>query len=242
MNISLIVTKTLIHLLSIIFQIYSDSFNGIQPIFAIAWTPCIHPRHISWYSLYGIQQHIDQGLTELTSKKGLVIIYTGKGKGKTTAALGIALRAVGHGMRVCMIQFIKGEWYYGELTSAKRLEPEFDLVAAGKGFVGIMDDDHDIKEHKDAAKIALNFSRKKMLEKKYDIIILDEINYALNLGLVTSSDVLNLVEDKPEDLTLILTGNYATQEIIDLADLVTEMKEIKHPFQAGIRAKRGIDF
>jgi cob(I)alamin adenosyltransferase len=154
----------------------------------------------------------------------------------------MALRAVGHGMRVCMIQFIKGEWFYGELTSANRLEPEFELVAAGKGFVGIMDDDHDIKEHEASAKNALNFCRKKMLQKKYDIIILDEINYAVNLGLVSSLEVLNLVKDKPRNLTLVLTGNYATQEIIEMADLVTEMREVKHPFQGGVRAKRGIDF
>jgi cob(I)alamin adenosyltransferase len=154
----------------------------------------------------------------------------------------MALRAVGHGMKVCMIQFIKGEWYYGELTSANRLEPEFELVAAGKGFVGIMDDDHDIKEHEASAKNALNFSRKKMLQEKYDVMILDEINYAVNLGLVSSLEVLNLVKDKPRNLTLVLTGNYATQEIIEMADLVTEMREVKHPFQVGVRARRGIDF
>lgn len=154
----------------------------------------------------------------------------------------MALRAVGHGMKVCMIQFIKGEWYYGELTSANRLEPEFELVAAGKGFVGIIDDDHDIKEHQASAKNALNFSRKKMLQKKYDLIILDEINYATNLGLVSSLEVVNLVKQKPADLTLVLTGNHAAQEIIEIADLVTEMREIKHPFQVGIRAKKGIDF
>jgi cob(I)alamin adenosyltransferase len=154
----------------------------------------------------------------------------------------MALRAVGHGMRVCMIQFIKGEWYYGELTSANRLKPQFELVAAGRGFVGILDDDHDLKEHQASAKNALKFSRKKMIQKKYDVIILDEINYAVNLGLVSSLEVLNLVKDKPKDLTLVLTGNYATQEIIEMADLVTEMREVKHPFQVGIRARKGIDF
>ena len=105
-----------------------------------------------------------------------------------------------------------------------------------------MDDDHDIKEHKASARNALNFSRKKMLQEKYDVIILDEINYAVNLGLVSSLEVLNLVKDKPRNLTLVLTGNYATQEIIEMADLVTEMREVKHPFQVGIRAKKGIDF
>ncbi|HEX9318265.1 MAG TPA: cob(I)yrinic acid a,c-diamide adenosyltransferase [Nitrososphaeraceae archaeon] len=181
-------------------------------------------------------------MTEEVINKGLIIVYTGRGKGKTTAALGIALRAVGHGMKVGMIQFIKGEWYYGELTSAKRLEPEFDLVAAGKGFVGIIDDDHDIQDHRDAAKVALEFAKKKMIDKRYDILILDEINYATNLGLVSVREVTNLLILKPEELTLILTGNHAPREIMDLADLVTEMKEIKHPYRLGIKAKKGIDF
>jgi cob(I)alamin adenosyltransferase len=181
-------------------------------------------------------------MTDEVINKGLIIVYTGSGKGKTTAALGIALRAVGHGMKVGMIQFIKGEWYYGELTSAKRLEPEFDLVAAGKGFVGIIDDDHDVQDHRDAAKVALEFAKKKMIDKKYDILILDEINYATNLGLVSVGEVTNLVTLKPEELTLILTGNHAPREIMDLADLVTEMKEIKHPYRLGIKAKKGIDF
>src|SRR6266511_2890841 len=157
-------------------------------------------------------------MTDDVINKGLIIVYTGRGKGKTTAALGIALRAVGHGMKVGMIQFIKGEWYYGELTSAKRLEPEFDLVAAGKGFVGIIDDDHDIQDHSDAAKVALEFAKKKMIDKRYDILILDEINYATNLGLVSVGEVTNLLILKPEELTLILTGNHAPREIMDLAD------------------------
>ncbi len=178
----------------------------------------------------------------MSGKKGLVIVYTGQGKGKTTAALGIALRAVGHGMRVGMIQFIKGEWYYGELTSARRLEPEFDLMAAGKGFVGIMDDDHHIQDHKDAARIAIEIIRKKMSEEKYDILILDEINYAAKLGLISISDMLDIVKCRPPGMTLVLTGNYAPQEIIDVADLVTEMKEIKHPYRLGKKAEKGIDF
>jgi cob(I)alamin adenosyltransferase len=178
----------------------------------------------------------------MSTKKGLVIVYTGNGKGKTTAALGIVLRAVGHGMKVGMIQFIKGEWYYGELTSARRLEPEFDLVAAGKGFVGIIDDDHQIQDHKNAAKVALDLIRKKMSEKKYDILILDEINYAAKIGLISVSEMLDILKRRPKGMTLVLTGNYAPQEIIDLADLVTEMREVKHPYKLGIKAEKGIDF
>ena len=144
-------------------------------------------------------------------KDGLVIVYTGKGKGKTTAALGMALRAVGYNYKVCMIQFIKGSWHYGEMTSSKRLEPEFELTAVGKGFVGIIDDKSPREEHEKIALDALQISKEKIGSEKYDIIILDEINYA-------------------------------KKKIIEIADLVTEMKEIKHPFKFGIKAKRGIDF
>ena len=175
-------------------------------------------------------------------KDGLVIVYTGKGKGKTTAALGMALRAIGYDYKVCMIQFIKGSWHYGEMTSSKRLEPEFELTAVGKGFVGIMDDKSPIEDHKKIAEEALVIAKEKITSEKYNIVILDEINYAVNLGLVKIDDVLKLIQTKPANVNLVLTGNHVRDEIIELADLVTEMKEIKHPFKSGIRAKKGIDF
>jgi cob(I)alamin adenosyltransferase len=178
----------------------------------------------------------------MSSEKGLVIVYTGKGKGKTTAALGIVLRSVGHGFKVGMIQFIKGEWYYGELTSSKRLEPEFEMIAAGKGFVGIIDDDHPAEDHQKAAKEAVALAKVRLSSGQYDIIILDEINYAVKLNLVSLQDVLDIVKVRPKKTSLVLTGNYAPEEIIDVADLVTEMKEIKHPYRAGIKAKKGIDY
>ena len=175
-------------------------------------------------------------------ERGLVIVYTGKGKGKTTAALGIVLRAVGHGYKVGMIQFIKGEWYYGELASSKRLEPEFEMIAAGKGFVGIIDDDHPIEDHQNAAKQAVALAKEKLASGAYDVMILDEINYAAKLKLVSEQDILDLIAAKPEKTSLVLTGNYALDSVIAAADLVTEMKEIKHPYQKGIKAKKGIDF
>ena len=175
-------------------------------------------------------------------KDGLTIVYTGKGKGKTTAALGIALRATGYAKKICMIQFIKGSWHYGEMYSSKRLEPEFEMIAVGKGFVGILDDKSTREEHVKIAREAVQISREKIQSKKYDIIILDEINYAVNLGLVEVNDVLDLIKIKPSTLHLVLTGNYARDEIINVADLVTEMKEVKHPFQVGIKAKKGIDY
>ena len=173
---------------------------------------------------------------------GLVIVYTGDGKGKTTASLGIAVRAIGHGLKVCMIQFIKGEWHYGELNGLKRLEPDFELIVAGKGFVGIIDDDHTFEEHVRAAKNALDIVKQKISLDKFDIIILDEINYAINLGLLQIDDVIKVIQNRPKHLSLILTGNHACTEIISLADLVTEMKEIKHPYKLGLKAKKGIDF
>ena len=175
-------------------------------------------------------------------ESGLIIVYTGKGKGKTTAALGIALRATGYNKKICMIQFIKGSWPYGEMTSSKRLEPEFELIAAGKGFVGIIDDSSPIEDHKRIANEAVKISRSKIQSGEYDIVILDEINYAINLGLIELKDVLSLIKSKPSSLDLVLTGNHAKDEILELADLVTEMKEIKHPFQKGKKAKKGIDF
>jgi cob(I)alamin adenosyltransferase len=176
------------------------------------------------------------------ANRGLVIVYTGKGKGKTTAALGIALRAVGHGYKVGMIQFIKGEWYYGELTSSKRLEPEFELIAGGKGFVGIIDDDHPIEDHQKAAMQAVQLAKEKLERHAYDILILDEINYAAKLKLVSEQDILDIIAAKPSDVSLVLTGNYATDAVMGKADLITEMKEIKHPYQSGIKAKKGIDY
>jgi cob(I)alamin adenosyltransferase len=173
---------------------------------------------------------------------GLVIVYTGKGKGKTTAALGIVLRSVGHGSKVIMIQFIKGEWYYGEISSSKRLEPEFEMIAAGRGFVGIIDDDHPFEEHQKAAQEAVALAKERLSTGKYDIMILDEINYAVKLNLITVRDVLDIINRKPQKTSLILTGNYAPPEFITIADIVTEMREIKHPYQLGIRAKKGIDY
>jgi len=175
-------------------------------------------------------------------KEGLVIVYTGKGKGKTTAALGIALRAVGYNQKVCMIQFIKGSWHYGEMTSSRRLEPDFELTAIGKGFVGIMDDKSSIEDHKKIAKEALRVAQEKIQSNAYNIIILDEINYAINLGLIELEDIIELISNKPDRVSLVLTGNHARDELIERADLVTEMREIKHPFKSGIRAKKGIDF
>jgi cob(I)alamin adenosyltransferase len=175
-------------------------------------------------------------------EKGLVIVYTGDGKGKTTAALGLCIRAVGYDKKVCIIQFIKGSWKYGEIEGIKRLAPNVEFHRKGKGFVGIMDDKLDKSEHVKAAGEALKFAGEQMLSGKYDIVILDEINVAVKLGLIKIDDVVDLIDKKPEGLDLVLTGRGATEEVMERADLVTEMREVKHPFQKGIKAKKGIDF
>lgn len=175
-------------------------------------------------------------------RQGLIIVYTGDGKGKTTAALGMVLRALGYDWKVLIIQFIKGSWTYGEMKGLKRLEPDVELKILGQGFVGIIDDKKPVEEHVAAAQGALTTAFGDVQSDKYDLIILDEINVALNLGLIDLAEVKRLLAEKPKRLHLILTGRNAPQELIDLADLVTEMKEIKHPYQKGILAQKGVDF
>ena len=131
------------------------------------------------------------------SQKGLVIVYTGGGKGKTSAALGLVLRAVGYNHKVCMIQFVKGTWHYGELDSGKRLAPEFELITAGKGFVGILDDKSPREDHVKAANDTLEISKEKIMSGNFDVVILDEINYALQLKLLNLDDVIDLIQSKP---------------------------------------------
>ena len=175
-------------------------------------------------------------------QKGLLIVYTGGGKGKTTAALGLALRASGYGRKICMVQFIKGSWHYGEMDSAALLGPNFELVPAGRGFVGIVDDTSPRADHERAARDALDEARRRISSDAYDLVILDEINYAVGLGLVGIGDVLDAVRRRPARLDVVLTGNGAREELIEAADLVTEMREVKHPYRQGIKAKKGIDF
>ncbi|MDD4051743.1 MAG: cob(I)yrinic acid a,c-diamide adenosyltransferase [candidate division Zixibacteria bacterium] len=176
------------------------------------------------------------------SEPGLVIVYTGDGKGKTTAALGLCLRAVGHGYNVRIIQFIKSDWPYGERRGLERLAPEVQLDSLGAGCIGIMGDDKPIEEHRAAAQAALKAAEVAISSGKHDIVILDEITIAIHLDLISANDVLALIANKPGPVNVVLTGRYAPAEIIDAADLVTEMKEIKHPFREGKLGREGIDF
>ncbi len=174
-------------------------------------------------------------------KKGLIIIFTGKGKGKTTAAMGQALRAVGQGLKVLMLQFVKGTWDYGELESIKRLEPDFEIQPLGKGFIR-SNSKLDENEAQENVNQSWKQARNEILSDKYDMIILDEINYVISYGLLPVEEVLALFEEKPDRLHLILTGRDAHQSIVERADLVTEMNEIKHQYSKGIKAQKGIEF
>ncbi len=175
-------------------------------------------------------------------ERGLLIVYTGDGKGKTTAALGMIIRAVGYGWKISIMQFIKGSWKYGEMDGLKRLEPEVELNIMGEGFVGIIDDDKSYEEHREAALKAYHLALDKIKSNEFNLVILDELNVAVSLGLITPDELKELVKQRPEKLHLVLTGRSANSWLIENADLVTEMKEIKHPYQKGIMAQKGVDF
>ncbi|MDD4168922.1 MAG: cob(I)yrinic acid a,c-diamide adenosyltransferase [Desulfotomaculaceae bacterium] len=175
-------------------------------------------------------------------EKGLLIVNTGNGKGKTTASLGMALRAWGQGMKVLVIQFIKGAGRdYGEQKAAKKLGPGLTICPAGRGFIREAGETY-LDQHRRAALEALDLAGMEIPTRKYNLVVLDEILYAIHYKLVSLGDVMDLVNQKPEHLHLVLTGRYAPPEIIERADLVTEMKEIKHPFSRGIKAQKGIEF
>lgn len=171
-------------------------------------------------------------------EKGMVQIYTGNGKGKTTAALGLGLRSAGSGLKVYMIQFMKGN-PYGELDAVKEI-PNFDIVQYGRTeFVNKKNPAKiDIKYARDA----LEHAKEIIKSKKYDVVILDEINVALDYELIEIEDVLKIIKEKPDTMELILTGRYAPSKIVKKADLVTEMLEIKHPFQKGMPGRKGIEW
>lgn len=178
----------------------------------------------------------------MTDQKGLTIIYTGDGKGKTTAAMGLALRAAGYDRKVCVIQFVK-IWFTGELKGFEAL-PNVEFIQAGKGFYKIMNDRQAPEEHKQAAEGALKLAREKIMSDKYDVVVLDEIIGTMVGELLSAEPVLELIKQKPERLDLVLTGRHAETipGLLDLADMVTEMKKVKHPYDEGILAKEGIDF
>ena len=179
------------------------------------------------------------------TRSGLILVNTGPGKGKTTAALGTALRAVGCGMKVLVLQFIKGSWHYGELDAAETLGPKFTgnfvIRQMGRGFVkigGAEADPEDIR----LVQAAWQEARAAINSGEWDLVVLDEINYAISYGMLDPADVAEALKAKPEMVHVILTGRNAHPLLVELADTVTEMREVKHAYQKGILAQRGIEY
>jgi cob(I)alamin adenosyltransferase len=174
-------------------------------------------------------------------RRGLIIVNTGPGKGKTTAAMGTALRAVGNGMRVLMLQFLKGSWHYGELDAVKTFDDRFVMKQMGRGFVkvgGAETDPEDVRLVEEAWAEA----EKAILSHQWDLVILDEINYAISYKMLDPAKVVAALQKKPEMVHVILTGRNAHPSILEIADTVTEMKEVKHAYAKGIEAQRGIEY
>jgi len=175
------------------------------------------------------------------TRKGLIIVHTGAGKGKTTAAMGTALRAVGNGLKVLMLQFLKGSWHYGELDAVQAFGANFVMKQMGRGFVkvgGAETDPEDVKLVGQAwaeAEAAIRSGQ-------WDLVILDEINYAISYGMLDPAKVVVALQQKPEPVHVILTGRNAHPTIIELADTVTEMKQVKHAYEKGVMAQRGIEY
>lgn len=177
----------------------------------------------------------------MDSERGLLMVFTGNGKGKTSAAMGVALRGVGQGFKVLMIQFIKGSWHYGELDSAPMLGGNFEIRPMGRGFVKVgaeKPDPEDVRLVEEAWNTALEAVQ----SGRYDLVILDEINYAIHYGMLPIDRVLTGLASRPSRVHVIATGRNAHPKLIEAAGLVSEIKEIKHPFQQGILAQRGIDY
>ena len=179
---------------------------------------------------------------DVEKRVGLVVVITGRGKGKTTSAIGMAVRSCGHDMRVSIIQFMKGDLYTGEWDGINKLGCEVELIPTGMGFCGIQGNPYSHSEHRAAAQKAIQIAREKIDSGTYDLVILDEINNALKLKLVDLEQILELIRNKPPLVHLILTGRDAHPDVVAAADTVSEVNEIKHAYQKDIEPQPGIDF
>ena len=172
-------------------------------------------------------------------KKGLVIVNTGDGKGKTTAALGQAFRALGYAYKVCVIQFIKGTWKYGELFSKNRFEGLLDFHVMGKGFTFKSEN---LEEDQEMARQGWHIAKTALASDNYFMVVLDELTYLLNYQFIHIHEVVESIKNRRNDLHVVITGRDCPKEILDIADLVTEMQAVKHPFKQGVKAQKGIEF
>ena len=173
------------------------------------------------------------------SGKGLLVIYTGRGKGKTTAALGLSLRALGHGQHVAFIQFIKGRWKYGEMEAANRFAGLLDFHIVGRGFTWKSDD---LQKDFAAARSGWELAQKIIRQGRHRLIVLDELTYLITYKILTEEEILAVLQQRNPTTHVVITGRGASEALIQAADLVTEMQEIKHPYAAGIKAQQGIEF
>jgi len=175
------------------------------------------------------------------SRRGLILINTGPGKGKTTAAMGTALRAVGYGMKVLMLQFLKGSWHYGELDAVQVFGDNFVMKQMGRGFVKVGGADTDPEDIR-LVEAAWAEAHQAIHSGEWDIVVLDEINYAIGYGMLDAAVVAESLRMRPEMVHVILTGRNAHPLLVELADTVTEMREVKHAYEKGILAQRGIEY
>lgn len=189
-----------------------------------------------------MDEHVTISILEPKVKQGLVVIITGNGKGKTTSAMGMALRGCGHGLKTTIVQFMKGDLYSGEWDGVKRLEPLVTLYHTGKGFCGIQGNPYPHAEHRRNAQDAIQLAASILGARNCDTLILDEINNALHLGLVDLDQVKQLLALRPAHMHMILTGRDAHPDLIELADTVSEVREIKHAYRKDIEPQPGIDF
>jgi cob(I)alamin adenosyltransferase len=171
--------------------------------------------------------------------KGLIILNTGNGKGKTTSALGQIFRALGHNWKICMIQFIKRKENLGETKTAKKFSKQLEFHFKGKGYIF---SSKDKPKHIKSAKDAWKFAKEKIFSDKYDLIVLDELTYLIKYKFIEENEIISVLKNKPERLNIIITGRYASKGLIETADLVSKIYNIKHPFQKGIKAQKGIEY
>ena len=191
--------------------------------------------------MQALQTEMHAKIKAAREKRDLLIVHTGPGKGKTTAAMGTALRAVGNGMKVLMLQFLKGSWHYGELDAVQAFGENFILKQMGRGFVkvgGAEADPEDIRLVQEAWAEA----RKAIGSGEWNMVILDEINYAISYGMLDAAEVAEVLRGRPEMVHVILTGRNAHPLLVEMADTVTEMREVKHAYEKGILAQRGIEY
>ena len=181
----------------------------------------------------------DKIIATKTVEKGLVIVHTGKGKGKSTAAFGLVFRALGNGMKVAIVQFVKGKWETGERAALERFQDQVTMATMGEGFTWeTQDRQRDIA----AARAAWNKAKEMIADDEHDMVLLDELNIVLRYDYLPLDEVLEALRTKPQMKHVVITGRNAKDALVDAADLVTEMAMVKHPFRSGVKAQRGIEF